>query len=240
MNIYICEDDEKQREFIEKCVNELIIEKDLKMQCITATGEPEEILEIVREQKEQGLFFLDVDLNCEMNGIELANQIRKYQPRCFVVFITSHSEMSYMTYLYKVEAMDFIIKDNYSEIKKRICQCMEKCDFIYNQLDDGKEKNFFVRINDYVKAVPYQDILYFEVSDRCRKLILHGFDIEIEFAGQIKDLMTKLDKRFLRCHKSYIVNKDNIERVVHEKNIIILRGGAICPISVRMGKTLLK
>ena len=35
-------------------------------------------------------------------------------------------------------------------------------------------------------------------------------------------------------------NKDNIERVVHEKNIIILRGGAICPISVRMGKTLLK
>ncbi len=240
MNIFICEDDAAQREYIKKCVEQLIDEKKLNMQCVLSTGDPRKILEYVSKQKEAGLFFLDIDLNCDMNGIELADEIRKYQPRCFVVFITSHAEMSYMTYSYKVEAMDFITKDQLSELKNRLCQCLINCEYLHNQVIDMTEKNFYVKINDYVKAVPYKDILYFEASDKCRKMILHGINIEMEFVGQLKELLLKLDDRFFRCHKSFIVNKDNIECVISEKRLLLLRGGATCPVSVRMGKALLK
>ena len=34
--------------------------------------------------------------------------------------LRTHAEMSYLTFLYKVEAMDYIIKDNYKNISKRM------------------------------------------------------------------------------------------------------------------------
>ena len=46
-----------------------------------------------------------------MNGVALAQRIRQIQPCCFIVFITSHSEMSLRTFQYKAEALDFIVKD---------------------------------------------------------------------------------------------------------------------------------
>ena len=77
----------------------------------------------VKEEKDTGIFFLDVDLNHEMNGIALASKIREYQPRCFIIFVTTHSEMSFMTFSYKVEAMDYVIKDYFQEVKNRVHQC---------------------------------------------------------------------------------------------------------------------
>ena len=40
--------------------------------------------------------------------------------------MTSHSEMSLLTFQYKVEALDFIVKDDPQNIQRRIAECMEK------------------------------------------------------------------------------------------------------------------
>ena len=49
----------------------------------------------------------------------------------------------------------------------------------------------------------------------------------------------QLDYRFYRCHRSYIVNTDNIKEVNFQKLTIYMENGEICPISVR-AKTSLK
>ena len=43
----------------------------------------------------------------------------------------------------------------------------------------------------------------------------------------------QLDYRFYRCHRSYIVNTDNIKEVNFQKLTIYMENGEICPISVR-------
>ena len=116
LNVYICEDNVEQRNRVEGYVNEIIEAENLDMECVCATEDPQVILDCVNKEEQEGIFFLDIDLQTEMNGIQLADEIRKIQPRCYIVFITSHSEMSYMTFSYKVEAMDFIIKDNVREV----------------------------------------------------------------------------------------------------------------------------
>ena len=40
------------------------------------------------------IYFLDIDLNSDMNGMKLAQQIRLFAPRGFIVFITAHSGLS--------------------------------------------------------------------------------------------------------------------------------------------------
>ena len=78
------------------------------------------LLEKIKETGEVGIYFLDIDLKTDMTGLTLAQEIRKYDPRGFIIFITTHSEMSYMTFIYKLEALDFILKDDPEELGKII------------------------------------------------------------------------------------------------------------------------
>lgn len=239
LKVYICEDNVEQRNRVEGYINEIIVAENLDMECACATEDPQVILNCVKEQSEEGIFFLDIDLQREMNGIELADELRKIQPRCYIVFITSHSEMSYMTFSYKVEAMDFIIKDNVSEVKNRLHQCLINCQHLSRQMVEEGGKNFMVKLGDYVKAVPFDDILFFEGGSNYRKVILHGKKAKIEFNGKIKELEKTLDHRFYRCHRSILVNRDNIEELKPKEGILVLKGGVTCPMSVRLGKGLI-
>lgn len=239
LKVYICEDNLEQRNRVEAYINEIIAEENLRMECVCATEDPHVILDCVKEEDREGIFFLDIDLQSDMNGIELADKIRKIQPRCYIIFITSHSEMSYLTFSYKVEAMDFIIKDNVRDVRNRLYQCLLNCQQLSRQSVDEEEKNFMVKMGDYVKAVPYEEILFFEVSSNSRKIILHGKNVKMEFNGKIKELEKSLDDRFYRCHRSILVNRENIEQIKPDEGMLVLKGDITCPMSVRLGKKLL-
>lgn len=239
LNIYICEDNEKQREIIINSVTNAINAEGLEMNLQIATDNPFKLLENLQRQKENGIFFLDIDLNQEINGLELAKQIRKFKPRCYIIFITSHSEMCYMTFTYKVEAMDFIFKEDYDEMQNRIIQCLLQAHKLdkQNKITDIP-KTFALKMGSKVQYAVIDDILFFEVSPTPHKLILHTKTSEIEFAGNLKDLEKELAPCFYRCHRSFIVNRNNIESIDTDNNVIKFEGGIECPVSVRLRKGL--
>ena len=112
LKIFLCEDNSTQRTKISTLINNIIENENFDMKLIISTESPQDILDYVSTNKTTGLYFLDVDLNSNINGIELAQIIRKYDPKVFIVFITTHEEMNYLTFKYKVEAMDYIIKNS--------------------------------------------------------------------------------------------------------------------------------
>ena len=126
IDIYICEDIQKQRERIAYYVETAIMIEEYDMELKLATDDAGAFLQAVKKSKNTGLYFLDIDLGSGKNGLELAREIREYDPRGFIVFVTSHSEMSLLTFQYKVEALDFIVKDDPQNIQRRIAECMEK------------------------------------------------------------------------------------------------------------------
>ena len=64
-------------------------------------------------------------IRSDINGIKLGSEIRKYDPIGNIIFVTSHSELTYLTFVYKVSAMDFIFKDDPNQLKTRIIDCIE-------------------------------------------------------------------------------------------------------------------
>lgn len=93
IDIYICEDNKKHLELFKKYITNTILIENLDMKIALATSNPHELLEQISSLGNIGLFFLDIDLQSSINGLATAQQIRKLQPRCFIIFITSHSEM---------------------------------------------------------------------------------------------------------------------------------------------------
>ena len=141
---------------------------------------------------------------------------------------------------YKVEAMDYIIKDNYDNIKERIHQCIINAHKKYSAKATELQKIFSMKADDKIINIEYSKILFFETSPTIHKVIVHTLDRQIEFYAKLKDIEAKLDSRFYRCHKSYIVNKDNIREIDLNERCLHMINGQTCLISTRMLKGLVK
>lgn len=240
IDIYICEDNQKQLKLFTKYVSDTIMIEALDMRIVQSTPDPHVILKEILTAENTGVFFLDIDLKSDINGLTLAQRIRQMQPRCFIIFITSHSEMSFLTFQYKVEALDFIIKDAADNIKAKIHECLLNVQEKYISINNNITKTFLINHADKCITVDYDEIIFFETSANIHKIILHAKKRIIEFNGQLKDIEKQLDYRFYRCHRSYIINKDNIAEVDFNKLIVYMKNGETCPVSVRLKKGLKK
>ena len=236
LNIFVCEDDPKKRKNVVQIIKNTVLIEELDMQLILDTPNPYELLEAVKTSQNTGIYFLDIDLKCDMNGMKLAQQIRMFDPRCFIIFVTSHSELSYMTFQYRVEAMDFVLKDNPAEAKVKIRECLLNASERYALQSNKTHKVYTIEIGERKISVDYNDILFFETSSNIHKVILHAKDRQIEFSGSIKELEKALGDNFVRCHRSFLVNRNNIKETDTKNRIIYFANGETCLMSLRMMK----
>lgn len=162
MNIFICEDNESQREKIKNIILDTIMIENLDMEIVLDTANPKELLEIIKEYSKNNIYFLDVDLRHAINGIQLAEKIRDKDPRGFIVFITTHAEMSYLTFLYKVEAIDYIVKDNYKNIRRRVYDSLMNINKKYSTLNNSVSKTIAVKNGEKIYNLELDSILFFE------------------------------------------------------------------------------
>lgn len=240
IDIFICEDNKKQLDLFTTYISNLILIEGFDMKIVQATSDPHQLLKEILTAENTGLFFLDIDLRSDMNGLTLAQRIRQIQPRCFIVFITSHSEMSFLTFQYKAEALDFIVKDSAEHIKSKIHECLLDVNSKYTSSNNNVTRTFTINQNDKRIVIDYNDIIFFETSNNIHKIILHARKRVIEFTGQLKDIEQQLDYRFYRCHTSYIINKDNITDIDFKGLLVHMNNGETCPVSVRKKKGLKK
>ena len=238
LDIFVCEDNTVQRRSVVNIIQNTVLIEELDMQLSLDTGDPYMLLEKVRTSQNTGIYFLDIDLNSDMNGMKLAQQIRLYDPRGFIIFITAHSELSYMTFQYRVEAMDFVLKDNPAEAKVKLRECLLNAMERHTLQTNKIHKVYTLEVGGRKINVDYEDILFFETSSNIHKVILHAKDRQIEFPSTLKELTGILDSNFVRCHRAFLVNKNNIKEVDTKNRILHFANGETCLMSTRMMKGL--
>ena len=238
LDIFVCEDNAAQRRTVVNIIQNTVLIEELDMQLTLDTGDPYMLLEKVKTSQNTGIYFLDIDLNSNMNGMKLAQQIRLYDPRGFIIFITAHSELSYMTFQYRVEAMDFVLKDNPAEAKVKLRECLLNAMERHMLQTNKTHKVYTLEVGGRKISVDYDDILFFETSSNIHKVILHAKDRQIEFPGTIKELASALSGDFVRCHQSFLINKKNIKEIDAKSRIIHFINGETCLMSTRMMKAL--
>lgn len=238
LKAFVCEDNQNQKEKLTKIIEDIILIENYDIDLALSTSDPYELIDNIKGTSNTGIYFLDVDLHSDINGIQLAEKIRKHDPRGFIIFITTHAEMSYLTFIYKVEAMDYIIKDNYNNIKQRISECINNAHNKYKTKSSELQKIFSIKVEDKIINIDYNDILFFETSSTIHKVVLHSLNRQVEFYSKMKEVENSLDERFIRCHNSFIVNKDKIKELDKKNRIAYMINGEKCLISTRGIKNL--
>lgn len=238
LSIFICEDDLMQRKKLEKVIQRYILIEELDMKLQLSTGNPWELLAYLEEHPvTAGVYFLDVDLGVEMHGIQLGSKIRNLCIDGKIVFITTHSELLPLTFKYKVEAMDYILKDQPEEVEQRVKEALDQAHQHYTSERKTSDQRIRIDVGHQVRLFELSEVMFFETSPNSHKVILHLINGSLEFYGRLNEIEA-LSAAFLRVHKSIVVNQHNIIRVDRKKRIITFNNEETCIASIRQIKQL--
>ena len=80
LNIFVCEDHSAQRQMIVQTIQNAVLIEELDMQLVLDTGDPYVLQEKLKTSQNTGIYFLDIDLGSNINGMKLAQQIRLFAP----------------------------------------------------------------------------------------------------------------------------------------------------------------
>ena len=241
LQVIICEDNEKQRHEIETIIKEEIKSMNLDIKIALSTDNYEQVVSFVQSAGSNTfIYFFDVDINDKINGIELAKIIRKYDPKGYIIFVTSHSEMTLLTFKYKVQAMDYISKTDPEDMKIRVLDCIKEAITDYKNTEIQETDTIQINFGNRIVNYNFEDILFFETTDKSHKIRVHTIEEQLEFYGTMKEVELLVTEDFYKSHRSYLVNTKNIKTIDKNKMTIYMVNGEVCYISFRFLKGLLK
>jgi len=185
---------------------------------------PDALAFLEQEQDAVDLIFLDMEMP-GMSGIEFLDQAPVLP---MVIFTTSNADYAFDAFEY--HAVDFLKKPialpRFEQAVVKAVEIARKSSVnVAAAISNANE--IYVREDGRYIRIPCDDILYFEnVGDYVRVKTATGQYI---IYGSLKSIDEKLnDPRFLKVHRSYIVNLNKIKDI--EENTLVIEKTVI-PIS---------
>lgn len=245
--IYLCDDNTEQLLFYKKVIENFIFIENYDMTVKGAFTKPSFLLDEIRKDTPiNGIYFLDVDLKAEKDGIELAADIRLLDSRCFIIFITTHEEMAFKTFQYQVEAFDYIIKESTS-LLEQIHRCIENIWKRYMQRTGNKAlcKQLKINASGTIRLLSPNNITFIESTSASHKIRIHTLNENIELYGSLKEMKKQIDELFINSpfvysHKACLVNLNRVVLLDKMNKVIVFDDDAKCPYSSRQFSTLSK
>lgn len=239
LKIYVCEDNPRLLEHYFCLAKRAILLKDWAVQMGCAASTPKELLASLPENGCSGLYFLDIELGAGINGFELANEIRKKDPKAFLVFLTSHSEWALETFRYRLEAMDFIVKTEDEEaLRQRMYACIQSAYERFQAWNVDRDALLTLKSGEKELFLPCSQVLYITSSEIPHHVVLHTLDSFYDVIGSLKEIQAKHPSIWIYCSRSLLVNRNHIREKNLLRRTLLLDNGETLPCSIRSFKEL--
>ena len=223
MKIYICDDEPKYRQLLhEKILQDSFIH-DYEAE-VTEYESGEQLLNALDEGVSADVYFLDIQMeNGTDDGIRVAKELRRRGDKGLIVYVTSF--IDYVQTGYEVKAFRYLLKSQISESLDKVLTDIRQ--------ELSCEEIFCFQVRGETLRIKQKEILYIE-SDK-RQLRIVTVNEEHCFYGKLEDAEKSLGKQFLRCHRSFLINTEQIKKYSGEE--ILLQGENTIPISRSYAKT---
>lgn len=229
LNFIICDDNIQMINQLSLLFEKSFVKNDFDAKIIFKTQDYKELLSFMSSNL-VNVVILDIEFNnSKLNGLDIANEIRKINKDCYIIFITSHFEYIVEAYDYKTFAYLFknsLSVDTLSNTLKRL----------FDDVSGSSSK--FIKIDGKGTFLDLNDIQFIEKSGM--KLIYHTTHGSVDAYSSFSKLEDKLPNTFVRCHKSFVANVNNISNISFPNSAITFKDDEICYIGPKYKNCLME
>ncbi len=212
----VCEDEEELRLDLCRLCGEILEELAVE-HTVAAFPSAEALSAVLRAGETFDLLCLDIFLSGK-SGMELAQELREYNDRISILFITSSEE--HLKEGYSVRPIQYLFKPVQREELRHAIQTDLR---LFHQ-----PRTLSLRSGGQTVVFPLGDILYVESSNHT---------VEVRTAAGTQRFWITLSEverllpsdRFCRCHNSYLVNMAHITQIARKE--LCLTSGQKLPVS---------
>ena len=187
----------------------------------------------VMDEQQVDAIFLDINMP-DLNGIDFAKSLDiDYGRGPLIVFITAYSE--YALESYKANTVGYLLKpygfDEFETIAKRIKEIQEIRQQSFTEVDTREvdDGTIFVKSDYKIVRIDIEHIRYIEAMSEYLRISCDDKERPVIVLLSMKKIEEHLpSNKFMRIHRSFIINLDKITEV--KKSHVVLEGDASMPI----------
>jgi len=198
VNICILDDDRIPAEQLHRVIRNYFVQR--KAACtVDLFSDGDGLLKTLeRAEMHYHIYFLDI-LMPGMNGIQVAQEIRRKDSEAHIIFLTSSPE--YAIDGYEVRAHSYLLKPLQIE---KIHATLSK---ILGMQEIPSAKQLQLRKNGVMRHIPYHNIVYIEVR-RNKLVVVLDTGEEMETYSTMSEVaeLLKDEEFFTRPHRSFLIN----------------------------------
>lgn len=227
LNFVICDDNLNILDKFSSILENIFIKHNYDAEIGLKTSDIDELLDYIDENKTDVLI-LDINLKSDKSGLEVAAKVREKNKDTYFIFTTAHLEYAMMAYKFKT--FDYLAKPvTYDRLEDTVVRLFEDV--------NGLPKKY-IKIDNNKTIIDENDVLFIKRDGM--KLVFHAKSRDYETYSSFNKIQDSLPSNFVRTHKSFIVNIDNIVNVDYVDNIIYFDDGSTCDIGPKFKNDFMK
>lgn len=166
-----------------------------------------------------------------LQGIDIVKKLRCNYDNIELCLIAdaSISPMTYMTP--DIRAASLLLRPFTADQSRQIINQFFQSMYRRRNIQNEVEKVLILKNRQGEIKIPYSKIYYLEVQGR--KIYIRLKDKEYSQYETMENMLKILPEEFLRCHRSFVINRNYITRVKLSENTIYLEDKIMVPLSRR-------
>ena len=224
LSFVICDDNLNILDRLAKMLESIFTKNNYDASVVYKCDNADDILKYIDDDNPADVLMLDINLKSSKSGLDLAEEIRKRKNNAYIIFTTGHLEYAMVAYKYKT--FDYLPKPITMD---RLEDTIHR---LFNDANEVTKK--YIKIDNKNTIIDEAEVQY--VKRDGMKLVFHTSSRDYDTYSSFNKFQDKLPETYVRCHKSFIVNVNQIKNVEPVSGIITFMDNNTCDIGPKYKK----
>jgi len=226
--ICICDDNTDFLLSLNNKLHEIASKNNIKVNIIKYSSSNQLLFDIDKHRNNIDIYFLDV-LMGDFTGIDIANEIRKFNVTSQIIFLTSSKEHVFDAF--DIMPLHYLIKQelNNNKLEEVFMKAI-------NLIKPNKKNLFYYKVGHTIKCIDTNKITFFEIMNRVVTINCTDGSTD-QFYFTMKNLVNQINNdSFIQIHRSFLINAYYIKSI--DSRNLIFYNDTVLPIGEKYIKNL--
>ena len=226
LQLVLCDDNARHNQTMMHHLEKIMPRMVTPVRIGLATTDPREVIDFAARSDGDAVYFLDLEMESDLSGLDVCAAIRKHHPRAYVIYVSAYAE--YAMECCRAHAFDFILKPYTTQRLEHALR-----DIILHIERTKTVVPLSVTAGTVTRMLDQKEILWLQMEREYVTAHMNGGTFT--WRESLAHLLPRMNAEwFVRIHKSCAVNRLYINTVDQKNREVHMKGGMVLSVSRRL------